>query len=72
MFSDFELECKKGIIGIANRDSGCIFGEKRDNNPPNHSNPSEKEYGCVVCKHCSTCEPNPFGICNEFERKKEQ
>jgi len=30
MFSDFELECRKGILGIANSDSGCIFGEKRD------------------------------------------
>ena len=30
---------------------------------------NESEYGCTVCKHCLTCEPNPFGICNEFERK---
>lgn len=36
------------------------------------SQPSEKEYGCVVCKHCESCEPNPFGICNEFERKEEK
>lgn len=33
------------------------------------SEPSEKEYGCEVCKHSETCEPTPFGICNKFERK---
>ena len=29
---------------------------------------NEHEYGCTVCKHRVSCEPNPFGICEEFER----
>ena len=37
-----------------------------------HSEPSEHEYGCTVCKHFVSCEPNPFGICSEFERDKEK
>lgn len=40
-------------------------------NPPKPSEPSEKEYGCQVCKHLVSCEPDPFGICNDFERKQE-
>lgn len=41
-------------------------------NLPKGSEPSEKEYGCEVCKHSEECEPTPFGICNKFERKEEQ
>lgn len=33
-----------------------------------HSEPPQKEYGCTVCKHSETCEPNIFGVCNKFER----
>lgn len=32
----------------------------------------DKECGCQVCKHLVSCEPNPFGICEEFERKEEK
>ena len=35
-----------------------------------HKQENEREYGCEVCKHCASCEPNPFGICNEFERRE--
>lgn len=29
----------------------------------------EINYGCVICKHLATCEPNPFGICKEYEEE---
>lgn len=76
MFSDCYGECSKGIKGIVSYNDGCIFGEKRlpkvSEPSETHSNPSEKEYGCTVCKYNEKCEPTPFGICSKYERKQEQ
>lgn len=50
-----------------------MYGEfqnhPKDSEPSEpHSEPPQKEYGCTVCKHVNTCEPNIFGVCNKFER----
>lgn len=67
MYSDCYGECGKGIRGIVNRNDGCFEGEKR---LPKVSEPSEKEFGCIVCKHNDTCEGRPCGICGKYERRK--
>lgn len=28
--------------------------------------------GCTTCKHCLSCEPNPFGFCDRYEERKEK
>lgn len=35
-------------------------------------NETKIKYGCEVCKHLVVCEPNPFGICKDYEEEKEE
>ena len=35
-------------------------------------NENKQNYGCVICKYAASCEPNPFGICKDFEEEEEK
>lgn len=47
-----------------------MYGEFQ--NHAKDSQPSEKEFGCTVCKFNENCSGVPCGICGKFKRKEKE